>query len=77
VKPGAPPHIYSENGICTFLLVWRYKKNAIFWAARNGKAFMPTIIEYLKPGMTRIFKTLKMDLKPYKSDYQAPKYDTG
>jgi hypothetical protein len=36
---------------------------------------IPTTIEFLKPEMTRLLKALRMDLKAYKSDYQAPKYD--
>jgi hypothetical protein len=41
----------SENilrMVSTFLLGWRYKKNAIFWFARIGELFIPTTIKYLK-----------------------------
>jgi hypothetical protein len=61
--------------LSAFLLVWRYTKNAIFWVARKGMTIIPITIEFLKPEMTRLLKALKMDLKAYKSDYQAPKYD--
>jgi hypothetical protein len=58
--------------VYAFLLVWRYTKNNIFWVARKGMTVIPTTIEFLKPEITRLLKTLKMDLKAYKSDYQAP-----
>jgi hypothetical protein len=61
--------------VSTFLLVWRYTKNAIYRVVRKGITVIPAIIEFLKPEMTKLLNTLKMDLKAYKSDYQVPKYD--
>jgi hypothetical protein len=66
--------MYILRMVSKFLLVCRYAKNAIFWVARQGKVFTTTI-KYLEPEMTGLFKPLKMDLKAYKSDYQAPNYD--
>jgi hypothetical protein len=74
MTPGVPPHIYYENGICILTCVEVCKK-ATFWVARKGITFIPTTIIFLKIEMTRLLKNLKMDLKAYKSDYQAPKYD--